>query len=56
MNREVRIKSTEVASKIINSCVSSNELTFEAWFIPSDMVQRDVYARIMTMTNTSAST
>ncbi|MBK7105277.1 MAG: T9SS type A sorting domain-containing protein [Ignavibacteriae bacterium] len=53
---ENRIKSTSVASKIINSCVTSNEMTFEAWFIPTDMVQRSVYARIMTMTNTSKST
>ncbi|MBK8944250.1 MAG: T9SS type A sorting domain-containing protein [Ignavibacteriae bacterium] len=53
---ENRIKSSTIATKVTNACVASNEMTFEAWFIPSNMVQRSVYARIMTMTNTSKST
>ena len=49
---EAKIKSLTTATKIINACKSSNELTFEIWFIPTDTVQHNVVARMMTMTNT----
>ncbi len=48
---EVRIKSAEVASKISSACIASNEITLEAWLLPSNMTQRSVYARILTISN-----
>lgn len=51
VNNEVRIKSSSTASKIYNACTASNEITFEAWILPTDMTQRNVYARIMTLSN-----
>lgn len=49
---EATIKSLTTATKIINACKSSNELTYEIWFSPTDNVQRSIVARMMTMTNT----
>ena len=50
---EGRIKSDNVASKVINTSKATNELTFEAWFLPSNMTQRNIYARMMTLSNDS---
>jgi len=43
----VNINSTEIASKIFNSCVESNEISIEAWVKPSNLTQTDS-ARIIT--------
>ncbi len=47
---EMNIKSSTAASKIITACKASNEVTYEAWFFPTDTLQRGIVARIMAMT------
>jgi len=43
-----RIKSS-VASKIIDSCKNSNEMTFEAWLLPSNVTTRNQHTRVFTI-------
>lgn len=49
---EVRIKSSEAASKIYDACTTTNEITLEAWILPSNLTQRNIYGRILTVSNT----
>jgi len=51
IHSQVRIKSTETASKIYTACTASNEITFEAWLIPSNTVQRNLYNRVVHLAN-----
>ncbi len=44
-----RIKSNDVASKLIDSCKNTNELTFEAWLLPSNINTRKLHTRILTI-------
>lgn len=43
------ITSETPATKIIDSCKATNELTVEAWIRPADVIQGDKTARIITM-------
>ena len=52
VNSETRISSPEAATKIIDSCQSSNELTIEAWVTPENTTQ-DGPARIVTISKDS---
>ncbi len=44
-----RIKSNNVASKLIDACKNSNELTFETWLLPTDITTRKLHTRIFTL-------
>ncbi|PID59209.1 MAG: hypothetical protein CR986_06950 [Ignavibacteriae bacterium] len=48
---DARIKSNGIASKLINSLTNTNEVTFEAWLLPTNLTQGGKYARIMTLSN-----
>lgn len=51
INSRVQIKSDNLATKIFNSCTGSNEITIEAWLMPSTISQTTYYKRILTMGN-----
>ncbi len=44
-----RIQSSDAATKLITACKNSNELTFEAWLLPSTDFTRNQHARIFTI-------
>ncbi len=50
-----RIKSANIATKIIDACKNSNEITFEAWLLPSNVTTRDLNTRILTIGNSTSS-
>ncbi|MCB0745114.1 MAG: hypothetical protein KDC67_14495, partial [Ignavibacteriae bacterium] len=44
-----RIKSSNIATKLIDACKSTNEITFEAWVLPSNLTTRSLHTRLFTI-------
>ncbi|MBK7105281.1 MAG: VCBS repeat-containing protein [Ignavibacteriae bacterium] len=55
INGDINIKSSVAATKIISACKATNEVTYEAWFMPQD-TSRDVVSRMLTLTNNNIHT
>ncbi|MBK8944246.1 MAG: VCBS repeat-containing protein [Ignavibacteriae bacterium] len=55
INGDINVKSSVAATKVISACKTTNEVTYEAWFIPQDTT-RDVVSRMLTLTNNNIHT